>query len=262
MTNETSNSDFSFAAPLWLDEVSSTNDYLKKMAADDAETLSGTVVAARRQTGGRGRMGGTWLSSREGDLTFSFLWKGRVSLEQAGTLPIACALGVGDFLAAPNFGIAIRCKWPNDVMVGDAKICGILTEGVAGLGNALALVMGIGVNIRAMPERDTTVGRATTSLEDMIGCAGRQDALLPTLLRCLETRIIAWQGGGFTAIRKDYEKSLWGVGRAVAVKRSTGAVKGVIRGVGENGELILSDDTGAEVIVTSVSTLDYEAFSE
>lgn len=251
---------FAFAQPVWLDEVSSTSDYLKKAAAEDVSIPSGAVVAARRQVKGRGRMGGTWYSSREGDLTFSFLWKGRFSLEKAGTLPIACAMAVGDFLALPEYGIATKCKWPNDVMAGDAKICGILTEGGLGAGEGLALVVGIGVNLRAVPERDGLVGRATISMEDLVGRVGDAEDLLPKLLLCLESRLSLWGTEGFAALRSGYAHRLWGVGRPVAVKSASGVARGVIAGVGDNGELVFRNEVGTETIVTSVSTLDYEDF--
>lgn len=251
---------FTFAQPEWLGEVDSTNNLLKKRIADGENMPSGSVVAARRQTRGRGRMESVWQSSQEGDLTFSFFY--RATEEQVrhpaglGMLPMACALGVRDFLAMPPRGIATRCKWPNDVLVGDAKICGILTEGGAAPSGGFGLVVGIGVNLRAVPGRDRHFGRSTAALEQHAHVAASPEELLPELLYCIARRIQAWLENGFAGIRDDLTTALWGVGRRIVAKTVKGRVEGVVAGLGDNGELLLRDDVGVITPVASVSALE------
>lgn len=247
---------FTFARPEWLGEVASTSDLLKERAAS-APPPSGTVIAALRQTRGRGRMNARWQSSGIGDLTFSFYWSGGPDAFQAGTLPMACALGVGDFLAREPWRVTTRCKWPNDVLADDGKICGILAEGGMTRDGAFGLVVGIGVNIRPAPGRDAALGRKTASLEDFTaGPAGEPAELLPPLLDNLQTRIAAWQAGGFAAIRTDLEKRLWGVGRGISAKTVHGRAEGIVEGLGENGELMLRGADNGLTAVASVSAIE------
>lgn len=262
MTTNDTTAAFAFLEPEWADETASTNDELKlRLRGEDAAQAapSGTVFAARRQTKGKGRLGNAWQSAASGDLTFSFVWKGTVPLAEAGGLSFACGLGVKDFLE--ELGIAAQCKWPNDVFVNDAKICGILLEGGQAANAApdapapLALVAGIGVNLRRHPERDAALGRATADVETCLGRAPRPEDALPPLLRRLSKRIAAWQAGGFAALRPDMERALWGRGRTVRARRPGGAAEGEVAGLGKGGELLLRTADGV-VAVSSVSALE------
>ncbi|MCC8167090.1 MAG: biotin--[acetyl-CoA-carboxylase] ligase [Planctomycetes bacterium] len=247
---------FRFSPPEWLDETASTSDCLKERVATGTPPPAGTVVAARKQTAGRGRMGASWLSAREGDVMFSFVWTGAIGPDQAGTLPLACGLGVRDFLAAAPFRVPAACKWPNDIFVGDGKMCGILTEGGVAADGLLRLVVGIGINIRARPGRDAAIGRTTVSLEELVPGRYHPEELLPGVLRCLENRINAWQRGGFPAIRADFTANLWGLGRTLTARLDGGRVTGVVTGIGDNGELAITLPDGSGRLIASVSAIE------
>lgn len=246
--------EFSFSRPEWVDEIGSTSDELKaRLAVTDL--ASGTVLAARRQTRGRGRMGNGWLSSEKGDVTFSFYWRGAATPAAAGALPMACALGVRDFLA--GYGVECGCKWPNDVMTERGKICGILAEGCARGGGEFGAVVGIGVNVRRAPGRDELLGRKTAALEDFCAGAPPAGALLEELLAPLAGWIGAWRGGGFAALADELEKCFWGRGREVVARiAGGGSVKGVACGLGPGGELVLDTGGGEKTLVSSVSALE------
>lgn len=247
---------FAFAQPEWLGETPSTNDELRERAARDGAPPSGFVLAAHRQTRGRGRMNSVWQSAGGGDLTFSFHWRGDADPLTLGSLPMACALGVRDFLALPQNAVSALCKWPNDVLVGDAKICGILSEGGRLASGGFAFIIGIGVNIRSQPERDRALGRRTAALEDFRSSPPDAETLLPPLLERLADRITLWQRGGFAAIRGDITACLWGLGREVAAKTPRGPVRGTVIGLGEHGELLLRTADGGETRVSSVTALE------
>lgn len=251
---------FSFARPEWLGEVTSTNDLLKSRAAADPAFPSGTVLAARRQTRGRGRMDSGWLSSasEKGDLLFSFYWAGRVEPFRAATLPMACALGAGDFLARDPWRVESRCKWPNDVLVNDRKICGILTEAVHRTEDRFGVVVGMGLNLRKMPGRDAALGRPTAALEDFANpeSVGAAEELLPLLLENLEARISSWERGGFGAIRRDLEARFWGTGKAISVKTAKGKAEGIVAGLGAWGDLLMRSPDGMVTSVASVTAIE------
>ncbi len=136
------------AAPLRLvGQTGSTNDDARSLAAAGAP--AGTAVAARRQTAGRGRRGHAW-ESPAGGLYLSVVLRPPVPMSFFVGLPAVCALGA---LAAlrDNAGLAgAALKWPNDVLLGDGKLAGILVEAGSGADGPYA-VCGIGVNLEPVP---------------------------------------------------------------------------------------------------------------
>ena len=127
--------------PIFLEEVESTNSLLKDMARQGAPL--GTAVCAKRQTGGRGRLERSF-SSLEGGLYLSLLLPFGGGFD-AGLLTTYAAIAVARAVERV-FGVEVKIKWVNDLLVGGKKICGILAEGVAVDGVSLAVV-GIGVNL-------------------------------------------------------------------------------------------------------------------
>ncbi|MDE5555316.1 MAG: biotin--[acetyl-CoA-carboxylase] ligase, partial [Muribaculaceae bacterium] len=109
----------------WVDEASSTNTL---MALRCADLPHGAVIAARRQTAGRGQRGNSWESQPDSNLTFSMLLRPKLILAATQfQLSMLVSLGVCDALRAAS-ELDIKVKWPNDIYVGDKKICGILIE--------------------------------------------------------------------------------------------------------------------------------------
>ncbi len=127
-----------------LTSTGSTNaDLLARAVAGAPE---GVVLAAEEQTAGRGRMGRSWLSPPRAALTFSLLVRpDTVSPARRGWLPLLAGVSVASAVRAAA-GVDARLKWPNDVLVGPAKLGGILAEAV---GNAV--VVGIGLNVSTEP---------------------------------------------------------------------------------------------------------------
>jgi len=127
-----------------LTSTGSTNaDLLARAAAGAPE---GVVLAAEEQTAGRGRMGRSWLSPPRAALTFSLLVRpDTVSPARRGWLPLLAGVSVASAVRAAT-GVDARLKWPNDVLVGPAKLGGILAEAVGD-----AVVVGIGLNVSTEP---------------------------------------------------------------------------------------------------------------
>lgn len=244
---------FRFLEPAWFGELESTNTHLRAESAA-GRAQPGTVVAARTQTRGRGRMGNAWHSPPGGDLTFSFLWAGRKPFADLGALSMAVALGVGDWLM--TLGVECLFKWPNDVMTENGKICGIIAES-SFAGDVASVVVGTGVNAVSSPERLAMIGQPVASIEDESGCPpGDPAILLPALLRRLEPRIDAWERDGFAALRDDVAERLWGVGRRVEVRDGNRVRKGRIVGLDAVGGLVLEENGGEFRIVSGVVGLE------
>ena len=133
---------------IWLDSAKSTNSELR-MRLGELDNLS--VIAAVEQTAGRGQGSHTWYSSPRTNLTFSILY--RFPEEGQGLLKVAdmllvtqiTTLGIRDYLLCK--GITARIKWPNDIWVGDRKICGILIENILDGDRIEASIVGIGLDV-------------------------------------------------------------------------------------------------------------------
>lgn len=142
----------------------STNADLRQRA-DQLRTP--VLLAAELQTAGRGRAGRSWLSAPADSLCFSLAWRFNGPIARLAGLPLAVGVALADALRAQ--GHRVTLKWPNDLLIDGAKLGGILVETVASRDAALPglwAVIGVGLNVRANPERDDGVAAPVAALED------------------------------------------------------------------------------------------------
>lgn len=131
-------------AVIWREELSSTSTTL---AAEASDMDHGTVIAARRQTSGRGQRGNSWEAEPGKNLTFSMLLRPRaVKPGEAFAISMCTALSIASVVSEAMDGVEVKIKWPNDIYVGDRKICGILIENSFGTGIERSIV-GVGINV-------------------------------------------------------------------------------------------------------------------
>jgi BirA family transcriptional regulator, biotin operon repressor / biotin---[acetyl-CoA-carboxylase] ligase len=231
----------------WHDRLPSTNSYLVERLADEPRLASGTVVAARCQTAGRGRHARSWQSTPGRDLAFSFVLRAAVPPEWLPSLPMAASLGVAAALDA--FGIAPLLKWPNDVLVGGRKLCGILSEFVHG-GNETAethtAVVGIGVNVNMNESEARAIDRPATSMRIETGREWPVEGVLEAVLDALPPPLTAWEQHGFAGIREAWLRRTLPAGQSLSVSEGGQRRTGRLRGFGPHGELLLMDAAGAE----------------
>src|ERR1700734_972111 len=183
-----------------LTSTGSTNaDLLARAAAGAPE---GVVLAAEEQTAGRGRLGRSWVSPPRAALTFSLLVRpDTVAPARRGWLPLLAGVSVASAVRAAT-GVDARLKWPNDVLVGPAKLGGILAEAVGD-----AVVVGIGLNVSTepgeLPPPDPTQGSPggalpATSLRVLAAASqgagsGDRERLLTEILAVFEYWYQAWR---------------------------------------------------------------------
>ncbi len=221
-----------------LDEVDSTNNYLK---AHCAELPDGTTVTARVQTAGKGRRGHAW-STNDGMLPLSVLL---IDPPECETLTARVGLAVCDALTEmyelyrelPEIGI----KWPNDVIVSSHKVCGILCESVR-FGASTAVICGIGINISQDENYFREVGLPNAgSLLMLTGFAPYRQALLETVVRNVKSRAAM----PFADCLDEYGSRIVNVGRSVKILRADGSERvAEAVGVAPNGYLICRDGNG------------------
>lgn len=222
------------------DKVASTND-LARAAAERGEP-EGLLVIAREQTAGRGRQGRSW-SSPPGNFYGSLLLRPRRPLAEVATLSLVAALAVAEAVEHLAGGrLRAGVKWPNDVLVGRAKLAGILPEAiVSGDGRCTALVLGIGVNLAHHPEG---LGRPTTSVAALGLPPANPEELLAALEPVLAERYARWQEGGFAALRAAWLARAVGLGERVRLEAGGRVHEGRLLEVGEDGGILVETESG------------------
>ena len=207
------------------------------------ETLAeGYWLRADQQSGGRGRRGRGWTSP-VGNLYCSTVVRLGASDRPAHGLSFVTALAVDDLLnqqlPAKTQGLP-RLKWPNDVLVGGAKICGILLEQVAD-----CVIVGIGINVAHAP---MLPDRTTTSIDQLGGVNGHSaQQVLEQLAPLFAARGAQWRADGLGAILSAWEARAHPRGTPLVVTGDDGApLTGIFAGLGADGSLRLRLDDGSE----------------
>jgi len=240
-------------------ETGSTNADLAEAAAAGAQ--EGRVLVAESQTAGRGRLGRSWTAPPRSGLMFSVLLRPDVPAQTLGWLPLLTGLAVAAALrrmtgraARGDFGQAVgaraldvRLKWPNDLLVGERKLGGILAERVGD-----AVVVGVGVNVSLRP--DELPVPTATSLACENAAFQDREALLRAVLRELEGRYREWTAARgdpeAAGLRSAYAELCTTLGRRVRVMLpGDRELTGVATDVETAGGLVVRDDADAEHVV-------------
>lgn len=218
-----------------FDEIDSTNSYV----ASQAKTAVGEslVAFADYQRSGRGRLDRQWSSPPRASLLCSILLRPQLEADCLQLVVAAVALATRAALVRLS-GVRPQLKWPNDLVVGENKLAGLLAE-LVGTESDLAVVVGLGVNLTYPgPEG---VKSTSVLLESGLTIAPR--ALLDLVLEELETRCAQLDSdGGRRSLRAEYERALATIGQTVRVEQLTGTVVGRALGVDAAGQLLVEVD--------------------
>ena len=230
-----------------LEEVGSTNTEAFKRA--EAGERGQLWIVARRQTQGRGRSGRSW-GSEPGNLYASLLQTVVCPPSAVHQISLLAGVAVIDAIRAAGGGRidGLRLKWPNDVLIGQAKCAGILPECVSGAdGKAVTAVVGIGINLAWHPVH---IGRPATHLAAH-GVDVEPDAMLQALAPAMQGWIDVWQGGaGFARIRSAWLERAGPVGEAATVDTGAERIAGTFLDIDGDGALLLRDAHGLQRKVT------------
>jgi BirA family biotin operon repressor/biotin-[acetyl-CoA-carboxylase] ligase len=221
-----------------LEDVDSTQTEVARLAAGGAP--EGTVVAARHQRSGRGRRGRVWWDEPKDSLLLSVLLRPPVPTAQAPQLSLVGALAVADTLRA-EAGVEARIRWPNDVVLGGRKICGILPEAVSNEdGMVQHVILGIGLNVNQEGFPPDLSERAT-SLRLATGRRHEPERLLEGLLDALDRRYSAWRTGGFGVLRDECRERSSTLGQPVTLPDG---LTGTAVDMDADGALLVQADDG------------------
>lgn len=223
-------------------ELASTNSEAMALARQGA--AEGTLVTTDEQTAGRGRLGRVWLSLPNEQLALSLVLRPSFLPH---LLVMASALAVAEAIEATT-GLRPDIKWPNDVLVGGRKVCGILIE--TSEGNA---VLGIGINVNGSLAAHPDLAARATTLADALGNPVAREPLLIELLLRLDTLYTTVRTGGEQAhrqLRAAWRARLVTLGQHITIQQSGRAISGVARDVDETGALELAADDGTRQVIT------------
>lgn len=226
--------------------VDSTNDTARRLA--EAGAAEGTVVVAEEQTGGRGRLGRTWLSRRGRDILLSLVLRPDVDPALAPGLNLVVGLAAGQAIGEVA-GIPTDLKWPNDVLTGGGKCCGVLTEMNADPGKIHYVIVGVGINVNGTSLPNAIAGRAST-LEQAAGGPVSRPRLVAALLNRLEALYLAFLDRGLRPLLERWEAFSSSVrGRPVLVSNPGRFLRGTTAGLSEQGALRIRREDGSVVEV-------------
>ena len=192
-------------------------------------------ISARSQNAGRGRRAGAWVSP-PGNLYATLLLTEPAAPDCAPQLSFVTALAVHDALieCAPAIGPALKVKWPNDLLIGSAKVAGILIESE----NEPRFTVAIGVGVNCVSHPSNTPYPATNLAA--AGTLVTPDAVLSALAAAMIRRLAQWgRGTGFAAIRTDWLKRAAGLGGEIRVRLPEREFSGHFQGLDEAGCLLV-----------------------
>jgi BirA family biotin operon repressor/biotin-[acetyl-CoA-carboxylase] ligase len=219
-----------------VERCASTNALLLSSIA------SGTrLVAAEEQTAGRGQRGRRWRSVPGRDVTFSLARNVHRPARELSALSLVA--GVATAGALRQLGVAAALKWPNDLMVGEAKLGGILVETRTGYA-----VIGVGINCTADPARARRLRRPVASLDQFIGEVSR-NAVIAAVARSLLAALERFETEGFAAARAQWEAMDVHAGKRLRVRLANGrSLTGLGSGLAADGALRLITRHGEQTV--------------
>lgn len=224
----------------YFQETTSTMDEAARLARKGCPDF--TVALAQRQTHGRGRMQRTWLST-DGGLHFSVVIRPDIPMMLAGLVNLAAAIDMADLLRS-MYQVDAGLKWPNDILVNDKKICGILSQMEAEGDHLAYMNIGIGLNVNNAPEIEAPMA---ISLKTLLGRTVPRREILIAFLEVFEKRMLTFDPH---VVVEEWRSNNVTLGRQVHVLTIKDRIEGTAVDVDSRGGLILrlADGTPQTVI--------------
>lgn len=228
---------------LHLDSIDSTNSFAKRELARLRD--SSTFIIAREQTGGRGRLGNSWVSPKDQNLYLTLAEPIRSPLLLLH-YSFAAALAVRKVLT--DYQISSRIKWPNDLLVGEEKICGILVEGTY-KGKVGWAIVGIGLNINMEDEILRTIDRKATSMRRVLSSPLSVAEVTKKTCNALLSALSTASRHPDQCLKEFLKACSWMKGMQATVHTPTETLKGTVQGFTLDGHLLLHLPTGKTIAI-------------
>jgi len=235
--------------------TTSTQDRAKELVRRGLP--EGTVVIAEAQTRGKGRLGRRWISPK-GGIWLSVILRPQIVPAEAPKITILGSLAVARAIREIT-GLEVRLKWPNDVLVRAApddefkKVCGVLTEMVAGAGKVRHIVTGLGINVNNRIPR--SLQDRAISLKEAMGVEIPGDRLLAKVLEEFDNRYLALRKKGIIPLLNEYKDMSAVLSREVKIECANRIIEGTALDIDECGALIIATQNGKKRIVAGDVTI-------
>ena len=227
-------------AGYYFEQIDSTNQEAKRHA------LSGQRVnqlfVADEQTAGRGRLGRTWASQRKEGLWFSLLLYPEIQPDQASSLTLVAASSMSKAIEKTT-GLDVGIKWPNDLILGRKKVCGILTEMSAEINHLHYVIVGIGTNLGQMTFDDALKDKATSIQAE--GKSITAKALLEAFLETFEQDYNRFCQQDISGVIEEQKKRSVTIGRRVCITRGNEQLEAEAIDIDNEGKLVVRFDDGS-----------------
>ncbi|MBO6110562.1 MAG: biotin--[acetyl-CoA-carboxylase] ligase [Methanobrevibacter sp.] len=223
-------------------EVMSTNTVAKFLSENDVS--NGTVIISEKQSGAKGRLGKSWESPL-GGIWLSLVVKPNV--DHSKIPMITLATGVAVVKTLERIGIEnAEIKWPNDVMINDKKVCGILTEAITKFNSIESVIIGVGIDanfdVNVLSEE---LQEGTTTLDIELGHRVNENEIIRFFLEEFERIGILFEEGGFERILKEWRKYSYSIGKIVEVREPfSKSYDGYVLGISREGALVVEKIDG------------------
>lgn len=241
------------------ESLPSTNTEVARLAIQGA--VEGLSVIAEEQTAGRGRLQRNWSSPRGAGLYFSMLLRPVIPFQLWPLITFAAALAASDALVEAC-GLRTDIKWPNDLLAGERKICGILSETIE-TPQGRALVVGIGINLEngAYPADLRTTA---TSVAEATGKAVEKEKIVELLQQRLSDwySLLQENDGPQRVLANWTSRSSYASGRVVDIANGEETFRGITRGLESDGALRVETEAGAIRVVRAGDVVSLRRTSE
>ncbi|CAM3886560.1 biotin--[acetyl-CoA-carboxylase] ligase [Mesobacillus zeae] len=225
------------------ESVESTQKIAHRLAADGAP--EGTIIVADEQTMGRGRLGRRWHSPKFSGIWLSVILRPDLPPPKAPQLTLIAAVAVVQAIEDVT-GLVPQIKWPNDILIGQKKVTGILTELQAESDRINAIIIGIGMNVNQkaadFPEE---IIETATSLAIEAGHDVSRAALIQSMLYRLEKLYKTYLDKGFYPIKLLWESYAISIGKKITARTLSGDFSGTALGITEDGVLMIEESDGS-----------------
>lgn len=227
---------------VYVEAVDSTNRLARERVLADAP--DGTLVLADRQKAGRGQGERWWHSPPGVGAWMTLILRPDAPARVASLLPLAAGVGVAESLEAVS-GVALHLKWPNDVLAGDRKVCGILAESATNADRLAWVLIGIGINVCQRNEEFPIAlhGRAV-SLWGAGGRAVSREEVIGVVVAAVRERAASLETGTGAGVVDAFNARSYLTDRLVVLEADGAAVTGRCRGVDAEGGLVVEADGG------------------
>lgn len=222
---------------LIFDEVKSTNDLTMEFAAKGSK--EGLVVVAESQHHGKGRLGRQWISPKGVNIYASFLLRPEIPPVNAPVLTMMASLAAVEAISNTT-GLDARIKWPNDILVNQKKISGILTEMNAEEEKINYVVIGIGINVNMKNEDfPENIRIPATSVMDSLGRKFDRSKLLCSLIESMDSNYEYLRKKGVMSVMSKWRPLCITLNKMIKVTSAGGAITGVAEDVTKEGGLVI-----------------------